>query len=43
MHAPRHGADGREVLAEVGVDADEFDALLAAGAVALPKDEPTPT
>jgi len=42
-HAPRLGADGRDVLAEVGVGSDDFDALLAAGAVVLPSDDPEPT
>jgi formyl-CoA transferase len=39
LHAPRLGADGREVLAEVGIESADFDQLLAEGAVALPTDE----
>jgi formyl-CoA transferase len=36
-HAPRLGADGREVLAEAGLAGDEIDALVASGALKLPK------
>jgi formyl-CoA transferase len=39
LHAPRLGADGREVLAEIGIDSDTFDQLLAEGAVALPAED----
>jgi len=39
-HAPRHGADGRELLAEVGFEAAEIDQLVADGALAFPTEAP---
>jgi crotonobetainyl-CoA:carnitine CoA-transferase CaiB-like acyl-CoA transferase len=42
LHPPRLGADGREVLAEIGIGAEEFEALLADGAVALPSEDDEP-
>lgn len=38
-HAPRLGADGREVLAEAGLAGEEIDALVTSGALRLPKAE----
>jgi formyl-CoA transferase len=42
LHAPRLGADGREVLAEIGIGPHDFDKLLVEGAVKLPMDEAEP-
>jgi crotonobetainyl-CoA:carnitine CoA-transferase CaiB-like acyl-CoA transferase len=39
-HPPRLGADGRAVLAEIGVSDTEFDRMVEEGAVALPSPEP---
>jgi crotonobetainyl-CoA:carnitine CoA-transferase CaiB-like acyl-CoA transferase len=36
QHAPRLGADGRELLAEVGLARSEIDGMLAEGALVLP-------
>ncbi|MFI5309049.1 MAG: CaiB/BaiF CoA transferase family protein, partial [Polyangiales bacterium] len=37
FHPPRLGADGREVLAEIGLGADDIEALLGEGALVLPE------
>jgi crotonobetainyl-CoA:carnitine CoA-transferase CaiB-like acyl-CoA transferase len=39
MHPPRHGADGRAVLGELGMSDAEVEALFASGAAAEPKQE----
>jgi crotonobetainyl-CoA:carnitine CoA-transferase CaiB-like acyl-CoA transferase len=39
-HPPRLGADGRAVLAEIGVSDAEFDRMVEEGAIALPAPEP---
>ncbi len=36
-HAPHLGADGREVLAEAGLGADEIEALVELGALRIPR------
>lgn len=41
-HPPRLGADGKEVLAEIGIGDAEFERMLREGAVAIPKDEEEP-
>jgi crotonobetainyl-CoA:carnitine CoA-transferase CaiB-like acyl-CoA transferase len=38
-HPPRLGADGRALLAEVGIGDAEFDQMLSEGALALPAEE----
>lgn len=40
-HAPRHGEQSRELLAEVGVPADEIERLIASGVVKVPPAERT--
>jgi len=43
FHPPRLGADGRQVLAELGASAEDIDALLREGALGLPvESEPEP-
>jgi crotonobetainyl-CoA:carnitine CoA-transferase CaiB-like acyl-CoA transferase len=37
FHPPRLGADGREVLTEIGLGADDVEALLREGALVLPE------
>ena len=38
-HVPMHGEHTREVLAEAGVDGEEFEAYVAAGVVRAPEDK----
>ncbi len=38
-HPPRLGGDGRELLAEFGIEGEALDAMLREGALALPREE----